>query len=83
MDNLKLNSTNHSYNTRNRNNVYLNKNKYSIIKNSFDSVSRKLFNSLPELIKDLTLERFKLKIRCTLLTNPLYKIDEFYDITWT
>lgn len=72
----------HSYSTRNRHNLYPNKNKYVTIKNSFESVSKKLFNSLPLFVKELPVNIFKSTLRSALAANPIYSVEEFYNIKW-
>lgn len=72
----------HNYPTRSRNNLYINKCKYTKIQNSYDVVSVNLFNSLPEVTKQLPLSIFRKRIYKVLIDNPLYNVNEFYDILW-
>ena len=79
---LLLNGDFHTYQTRNRCNAYLNRNKFSNTSKSFDTVSKKLYNALPQTIRNLDTQKFKRVIRSTLTANPIYKMDEFFDIRW-
>ncbi|PSN52735.1 hypothetical protein C0J52_06143 [Blattella germanica] len=56
---LLLNGDFHSYKTRNRCNAYFNKSKFSITSKSFDTVSKKIYNALPENIRNLKTQKPK------------------------
>lgn len=70
----------HKYSTRNNTNLYIDKCKYSITQNSFLFFAFKLFNSLPVDIRNLPFRVFRTRIRTILLANPLYDVDEFFNI---
>ncbi|PSN30096.1 hypothetical protein C0J52_26283 [Blattella germanica] len=53
LGNFATNGDYHDHKTRNRNNLQIRKNKYTVIKNSFHSIFIKLFNSLPSVVKHL------------------------------
>ena len=80
INNFKICSSVHDYPTRNRFNICINKYKYSKTQNSFQYVSIKLFNSIPLNIRNLNINEFRNKIKCVLINNPLYTIDEFYGL---
>ncbi|PSN41593.1 hypothetical protein C0J52_17615, partial [Blattella germanica] len=80
LDNFATNGDCHDDMTRNRNNLQIRKNKYTVIKNSFHSISIKLLNSLPSVVKHLRVNNFRAQLRFTLTANPLYKLDNFFFI---
>ncbi|PSN48605.1 hypothetical protein C0J52_22214 [Blattella germanica] len=82
LGNFATNGDCHDHMTRKRNNLQIIKNKYTVIKNSFHSISIKLLNSLPSAVKHLPVNNFRAQLRSTLTANPLYKLDEFFDIVW-
>ncbi|PSN41240.1 hypothetical protein C0J52_13435 [Blattella germanica] len=53
---------------------------YSRIQNSSENRSIKLFNHLHYNVKNLALLKYRGTIKAWLLRNPLYKINEFFDL---
>lgn len=68
----------HDHLTRNRSNVYINKCKYCVTQNSYESLSLNLYNSLSNSVRNLSYSSFKSTIVSTLKANPLYSIQDFY-----
>ncbi|PSN44585.1 hypothetical protein C0J52_25047 [Blattella germanica] len=83
LGNFATNGDCHDHMTRNRKNLQIRKNKYryTVIKNSFHSISIKLFNSSPSVVKHLPVNNFRAQLRSTLTANPLYKLGEFFYIS--
>ena len=72
----------HSYNTRNNANIYLDKCKYSVTQRNYYYMSQRFFNSIPLNIRNLPVSSFKKAIQNKLLENPLYAVDEYFNIVW-
>lgn len=83
IDDYQICTNIHSYPTRNCSNIYIRKCKYSRTTNSFVYISVQLFNSLPQEVKNLSISVFARKVKATLRANPLYSVDEFYNLEWT
>ena len=80
IDNFTVYTNLHKYSTRNNLNLYINRCKYSIMQNSFVIISLKLCNRLPLNIRELSFETFKRRVKETLKTTPLYRVDQFYHV---
>ncbi|PSN54622.1 hypothetical protein C0J52_10835 [Blattella germanica] len=83
IDDYQICTNIHSYPTRNCSNIYNRKCKYCRTTNSFVYMSVQLFNSLPQEVKNLSISVFARKVKATLRANPLYSVDEFYNLEWT
>ncbi|PSN33704.1 hypothetical protein C0J52_26701 [Blattella germanica] len=70
----------HFYNTRNNENIYLDKYKYSVTQRNYYYMSQRFFNSIPLNIRNLPVSSFKKAIQNKLLENPLYAVDEYFNI---
>ena len=81
LDNLTICNSVHSYSTRYNCNIYVTKCKYSYAQKSFHNISLKLFNSLPLSIRNLPLLTLRRKVRIALKRNPLYDVQDFYNIS--
>lgn len=51
-----------------------------LYKKNFNYWSQKLFNSLPEGIRDLEKSKFKTWIKKFLIGSPVYSVSEFFEI---
>ena len=71
----------HNYSTRGCSNIYIHKCKYTKTQNNFETVSLNLFNHLPVNIRNLPISLFKRTVRSTLISNPLYSLSEFFNIS--
>jgi len=70
----------HTYSTRQENNLFINYNRFSRTLNSFEVVALKLYNALPNNVKNLSVNVFKHRIQNFLLKNPIYKPMEFFHL---
>ena len=76
---FKQDEISHLYETRNKNTfVRPQKHKTKIFEKSVTYNGIKLYNSLPNTLKELNYPIFKQKIKLFLVNNPLYTMDEFY-----
>ena len=66
----------HSYNTRDKTNFILPQCRLTKTFSSYECVDLKLFNKLPDYIKDNA--NFKKSLKIFLLQNCFYSLDEFY-----
>jgi hypothetical protein len=82
LSNFPTSSSKHTYNTRSRTDLNTNHINYSMTQNSFVVVSIKLFNTLPNKIRELVSLAFK-KIVKALLLESVYSVNEFLDVIKT
>ncbi|PSN56647.1 hypothetical protein C0J52_10816 [Blattella germanica] len=61
-------------------NICQDKTKYTLIQNSFHYNSVKLYNSVPQAYRYLSIIMFKNKIKNILQSNALYSVDDFYSL---
>ena len=80
LNEFTTNDTIHDHLTRNKSDLRINKCKFSATKNSFHINSLKLYNSIPLTIRNLPFLAFRRRVKNTLLNNPLYSVDEFYQL---
>ena len=70
----------HSYDTRNKNQMYPNSHRLNITKSLPQNIGIKIYNHLPIDIKESeSLKCFKGKLKCFLSINCFYTLDEFLD----
>ena len=72
----------HYYSTRNNSNLYQPKCKYSATQHNFSYTSVKLFNHLPQAIRNLSFLTFKRTVQDKFLAKPLYTVSEYFDLIW-
>ncbi|MBS0018977.1 MAG: hypothetical protein KFE20_00440 [Candidatus Sulcia muelleri] len=70
----------HNYATRNKNKLISERCRYSATQKSFLYQGIKMFNVLPEGIKELPLTRFRQKLKNFLVATCLYDVTEFYEV---
>ena len=80
VNNFTTCNTLHKYPTRHNTDLYLNKCNFTLTQKSFLNQSLKFYNFLPVDVRNLSPKVFKRKVAGILKTNPLYNIDEFYEI---
>lgn len=83
-DNIESFSTfnaTHLYNTRYNNNLRANLCRTSTSKNSFNEVGIKLYNAIPEYMKVLDTNKFKISVKNMLLDLCVYQLNEFFEAT--
>jgi hypothetical protein len=79
-NNLELRSEFHSYNTRNKNNINIQKHKLSFFTKKTTYMGTKFYNLLPIEIKDENdFFKFKKKLKTFLINEPHYSIKEFVE----
>lgn len=81
-ENYPEHSKYHPYNTKNKNNLVTAHYNYSKTQKSFLGISVKLFNHIPITLREVKADIFKRKLKLFLLENPIYSIEEFYELTW-
>ena len=75
---FKINSEYHNFDTRSHNNIHLDFTTLSLKKNSPDLLGPKLFNKLPNYIKNsISINIFKNKLKSYLIPLTLYSTKEF------
>lgn len=75
------NSDNHSYNTRNKNNIFIEPFNTTLYKNSFMHTGLQLYNSLPNYLKEIpTHKKFKTRLYDILSKHCFYSVQEFTEI---
>nr|CAI5846109.1 unnamed protein product [Callosobruchus analis] len=76
---FRVNKDHHDYNTRKRNNFRRPHDRLQITCSAPHSLGLKIYNQLPDVIKNLkTLSMFKQKLRCLLVEKELYSLDEYW-----
>ena len=80
VNNFTTCNTLHKYPTRHNTDLYLNKCNFTLTQKSFLNQSLKFYNFLPVDVRNFSPKLFKRKVAGILRTNPLYNIDEFYEI---
>ena len=80
INNFTTRSQLHNYPTRNNYKLNINKCQYSTTQKNFKYTSVKLYNELPEEIRNLSYATFRRVVIAALRANPLYKINEFYNL---
>ena len=75
---LKIHSDNHSYLTRNRQNIYIDKHNLTMFKKSPICAGSYLYNILPVHMKELhSINKFKITLREFLCINSFYSLEEY------
>lgn len=74
------NSDFHSYNTRHKHHFSLPYSRINRAQQGANSVCLKLYNKLPETIKQLSEHKFNRRVRDLLLQETLYKVEEFLNL---
>lgn len=72
----------HSHLTRNRDNIILPTHRLHITHKSFIYVALKLYNCMPIEIRNLTSNKFKIKVKHILMKISPYNLDEFYNASF-
>ena len=67
----------HTYNTRKKDNMYIQYCRLSITQQSPTYMGQVLFNKLPTQIRLLTLTELKIKLKSHLIRNAFYSVEEF------
>ena len=80
LDNFDICSNIHSYSTRNCSNLYNKKYKHTKIQNSYIAIASKMFNCLPLNLRMLPKFTFRRAMRHTLTVNPLYCVNDFFNL---
>lgn len=70
---------NHKYCTRNKANLVSNKYNFSYLQKNVEYSIKKVFNSLPEGIRNLSGNRFRIVLKKILCQKAFYTMEEFYD----
>nr|CAH7724938.1 unnamed protein product [Callosobruchus chinensis] len=74
-----VNKDHHDYNTRSKYNFRVPYDRLQITCSAPHSLGLKIYNQLPEAIKNLkTLSTFKQKLRCFLVEKELYSLEEYW-----
>ncbi|PSN41627.1 hypothetical protein C0J52_17769 [Blattella germanica] len=79
-DIFKTKIDSHSYSTRHRNKLKFNFCKNSTSKRSFHEQGIKLYNALPQYVKDYDVNTFKWTVKRLLCEHSLYEMDEYFCI---
>ena len=74
---LRICADNHSYNTRNKNNIYIQYCRLSATQRGPARMSQVLFNKLPSSMRLLPLNKLKSSFKLFLISRAFYSIDEF------
>lgn len=69
----------HSHNTRNKSNIFIPFYRLSKSLSSYEVVGQKLFNKIPQMVRELPLDSFKQKLYNWLVVNPFYELGEYFD----
>ncbi|PNF35448.1 hypothetical protein B7P43_G04120 [Cryptotermes secundus] len=74
-----INSEIHSYNTRRKDNLYTVPCNTSLCKNNFSNIGCRMFNQLPQYIKEIpVLHKFKKTLKTFLLDHCFYRVEDFF-----
>lgn len=73
----------HEHNTRHRNNITIKRCVFSSTQNSFEYQGIMMYNALPENVKELPLNKFKMYLKKVLTKNCIYTLSEFYTLIRT
>ena len=74
---LRTCADNHSYDTRNKGNIYVQYCRLSATQRGPARMSQVLFNKLPSTMRSLPLNKLKLELKLFLISKAFYSIDEF------
>lgn len=77
--NLPTRADTHGHNTRNKHFIELPYCRLSTTKDRFPNLAVRMFNMLPDGVKELDMPKFKTKIKKWLLERPFYSIKEFIE----
>lgn len=81
---LATHANNHSYNTRNKNDIVLPKPNLECYKNKASYAGCTFLKFLPKVVKDIEdIKKFKLELKKYLINNPLYSLEEFFEVSKT
>jgi len=83
LEQFKLNSDLHHYETRNRSNIRVQQLRFTSSQRNLLYMSVKLYNALPMKIKSMPIASFKNKLKSVMLVECLYNVKEFFEIDWT
>lgn len=68
----------HSHNTRNQNNIFISHCNTSFRKNTFIQIGIKMYNNLPQYMKEIpAVPKFRKELHKFLIQNSFYSVDEF------
>ena len=73
----------HNYNTRHANRFNLPAHRTSLFARKPTYAGMKILNHLPQDLSQETGTALKKKLKNLLLDNPIYSMNEFYQLTWT
>ena len=78
------NSEIHDMNTRNKQNLHFPTTKFSMVQKGVLYSGIKIFNHIPADIKSFSkdIKQFKYKLKNLLLEQPIYSLEEFYQIVF-
>lgn len=79
LDQYRMNSSYHHYNTRNRNDLVIACHRVSRCQNGPNHLAIKFFNKLPESVRTLPRQSFRKKISSYLLDCAFYSFEEFLE----
>lgn len=79
---IKKVGENHNYMTRHRNRLAVVPHRTVKYETHPSYMGIKFFNTLPSTITGLGNKEFKTKIRNVLNSNPIYSLNEFFEIRW-
>jgi hypothetical protein len=75
---LELNANVHSYNTRRKMDIHIKSHRTNLYKNSIINMGSKIYNNLPDNIKQIdSYKVFKKKVKSFLLVHTFYSVEEF------
>ncbi|XP_046664212.1 uncharacterized protein LOC124356940 isoform X1 [Homalodisca vitripennis] len=83
LDKVHTRSSIHSHNTRSANLINLPQNRLLKSERNPIVISSRLMNKLPDTVKNLENDKFKICIINFLLKNPFYKVEEFLSESWS
>ncbi len=69
----------HSYNTRRKMDVHVVRRRLKLSQKCISYSGGLYYNKLPDGLKVLTLNAFKIQLKKLLLNNPFYSFQEFFD----
>ena len=78
-DNLRTGRDNHSYDTRNKNNIYPQYCRLTVTQRGPAHMSQVLYNKLPLCTRSLPLKKLKSILRLYLIERAFYSVNEFLD----